>query len=202
LRKLARRLQPVHDDSTVTPPERKSGKRRRDKADEEAVRDAYDGVKPLRGKSPKRTAAVPQTARTATKPARSSGAPTEPLRVERESNGIVLGRRGGAHQSIIDTLEDPKLEVDAEYDLHGLTAREAEREAHLFIRDQQKAGNRWVLLIVGKGLHSPGGKGTLKDHIIGTLSTRAPARFVLAFRTAPRRLGGTGALVVRLVDRL
>jgi DNA-nicking Smr family endonuclease len=114
----------------------------------------------------------------------------------------VLARRRTAHSSIIDTLEDPRLEVEAECDLHGHSAREAEREVHRFVRDSQQTGKRWVLVIVGKGLHSPGGKGTLKDHVVDALSRRAPAQFVLAFRTAPRHLGGTGALVARLVDRL
>jgi len=128
--------------------------------------------------------------------------PNDPLMVEREGNGIVLGRRRTAHSSIIDALEDPKLEVDAECDLHGHTAREAEREVHRFVRKSQQTGKRWVLIIVGKGLHSPGGKGALKDHMVDTLSKRTPSRFILAFRTAPRHLGGTGALVARLVDRL
>lgn len=128
--------------------------------------------------------------------------PGAQLLVERESDGIVVGRRHEAHASIMDMLEDPKLEVEAECDLHGHTAREAEREVHRFVRESQQNGKRWVLVIVGKGLHSPTGKGTLKDHVIEALSKRAAARFVLAFRTAPRHLGGTGALALRLVDRL
>jgi len=144
----------------------------------------------------------------ATKPATTSSGegpargPGEQLLVERESGGIVVGRRRAAHASIMDTLEDPRLEVEAECDLHGLTAAEAEREVHRFVRECQQNGKRWVLLVVGKGLHSPGGKGTLKDHMVDALSKRAAARFVLAFRTAPRHLGGTGALAARLVDRL
>ena len=128
--------------------------------------------------------------------------PGERLLVERESDGIVVGRRHAAHASIVDMLEDPRLEVEAECDLHGHTAREAEREVHRFVRESQQNGKRWVLVIVGKGLHSPDRKGTLKDHVIDALSKRAAARFVLAFRTAPRHLGGTGALALRLVDRL
>jgi len=124
------------------------------------------------------------------------------LKVEREGNGIVLGKRGSTHSSILDALEDPRLEVEAECDLHGHTVREAEREMHRFVRDCQQSGKRWVLVIVGKGLHSPDGKGTLKAQMVEALSKRATARFVLAFRTAPRHLGGTGALVARLVDRL
>jgi len=126
----------------------------------------------------------------------------EPLLVERESNGIILGRRRTTHSSIIASLEDPKLEVQAQCDLHGRTAAEAEREMHRFLRECQQNGKRWVLVIVGKGLHSPDGRGTLKAQMVDALSHRSPARLVLAFRTAPRHLGGTGALVVRLIDRL
>jgi DNA-nicking Smr family endonuclease len=128
--------------------------------------------------------------------------PDQPLLVDRESNGIVLGRRHSAHASVIDALEDPRLEVEAECDLHGYTVQQAEREVARFVRECQRAGKRRVLVIVGKGLHSASGKATLHDDVIEALSRGAPARFVLAFRTAPRHLGGTGALVLRLVDRL
>jgi DNA-nicking Smr family endonuclease len=126
----------------------------------------------------------------------------EPLLLEREANGLVLGKRPATHRSILDALEDPRLEVHAECDLHGQTAREAERQVLRFVRECQRTGKRWVLIIVGKGLHSPGGKATLKSSVTDALAKRAPARYVLAFRTAPRHLGGAGALVARLVDRL
>ena len=177
--------------------------RPRDKdADRTALREAFAGVKPLGSKSPKRVMPAPEAKPT---PARrrtpGMGGPAEPLIVDREGNGIITGRRASTHASILDSLEDPRLEVEAECDLHGLTAREAEREAFRFVQQCQRSGKRWVRIIVGKGLHSPDGKATLKDHIVGALSRRAPARFVLAFRTAPQRLGGTGALTVRLTDR-
>lgn len=122
----------------------------------------------------------------------------ERLLVERESNGIVTGSRPGLHRSILDALEDPKLAVEAECDLHGQTAVEAEREVLRFVRACRQAAKHSVLIIVGKGLHSPGGKGTLQNRVIDALSKGAAARLVLAFRTAPRHLGGTGALVARL----
>lgn len=171
-------------------------------ADEEALQQAFSGVKPLDRASRKRVMpkAVDHPARRSRAPV--TQAPTEPLILERESDGTVLGRRSNAHRSITDALENPRLEVEAECDLHGMTATEADREVLRFVRDHQERGDRWVLIIVGKGLHSPGGKGTLREHVVGTLSGRAPARYVLAFRTAPGRLGGAGALTVRLVDRL
>jgi DNA-nicking Smr family endonuclease len=175
----------------------------RSKADREALERAFSDVKPLSRESQKRVMPLPES-RPARSPApgRDPQQPAEPLVVERESNGIVLGKRRSTHSSILDALEDPKLEVQAECDLHGQTAREAEREVLRFVRACQQNGKRWVLIIVGKGLHSAGGKATLQASVANALGKRAPARFVLAFRTAPRHLGGTGALVARLVDRL
>lgn len=124
------------------------------------------------------------------------------LIVEREGNGIIVGYRASTHASIRRALEDPEVDIEAECDLHGFTAREAEQEVLRFVQGSQRHGRRWVLIIVGKGLHSRDGKPTLRDRVVGALSQRAPARFVVGFHTAPRRLGGTGALVVRLADRL
>ena len=178
--------------------------RSRDKdADRTALRDAFAGVKPLSSKSPKRAMPAPEAGPPLPRrPGRVTGAPAEPLIVDYEANGIITGKRASTHVSILDALEDPRLEVEAECDLHGLTAREAERQVFRFVQQSQRHGKRWVRIVVGKGLHSPGGKATLKNHIVGALSQRAPARFVLAFRTAPQRLGGTGALTLRLVDRI
>jgi DNA-nicking Smr family endonuclease len=173
------------------------------KADRQVLDEAFADVRPLGGKSPNRVMPAPETQPAPIPPrTRGAGGAGEQLLVEWESSGIVLGRHPATHASIMDTLEDPTLEVEAECDLHGQSAREAEREVHRFVRESQQSGKRWVLLVVGKGLHSPGGKGTLKATVVDALSKRAPARFVLAFRTAPRHLGGTGALAIRLRDRL
>jgi DNA-nicking Smr family endonuclease len=164
---------------------------------------ALADVRPLRGKSPRRVMPLPEIEPTRVRVrGQMSRGPDERLHVDRESNGIVLGRRQSVHASVLDALEDPKLEVEAHCDLHGYTAREAEREVLRFVRECQQGGKRWVRVIVGKGLHSAAGQGTLHDEVIEALRRGAPARFILAFRTAPRHLGGTGAFVLRLVDRL
>lgn len=172
------------------------GQSRDDDPDRSALKRAFADVQPLRMQSPRRVIRAPERnlAHTSAEP--------ESLRVEREGNGIITGRRPSAHASILHALEDPRLEVEAEVDLHGLTSREAVREVQRFLRECQRRGERMVVVIVGKGLHSPGGKGTLRDQVISMLSQGAAARFVLGFRTAPQRLGGTGALVVRLADRV
>ena len=173
-----------------------------DDPNRDAFKRAFGEVQPLRGRSPKRVQkrSEPRPA-TVGRGGADPSRPRETLLVDREGNGIITGRRASTHPSIVDALEDPRLEVEAELDLHGMTTKEADREVLRFVQAEQRRGRRWVCVVVGKGLHSPGGKGTLRDHVVQSLSQRAPARFVLAFRTAPRRLGGTGALVVRLVDR-
>ena len=177
--------------------------RRKDQNDEKSeFRRAVGEVTPLRDKAPKRVAVPPEDDRARAPSRRVTGATAETLIVEREADGIVCARRRSTHPSILRTLEDPGLEVEAECDLHGMTATEAEREVLRFVESCQRTGRRWVRVVVGKGRHSPGGRSTLRGHIVTALSQRAPARYVLAFRTAPRRLGGTGALTVRLVDRL
>lgn len=210
LHRLPQRRAPVHDERVVAKSRQKGprfgggdrlGSNRAD-ADRDALRKAFSDVKPLGGRSKKRAMPSNEERPSRSRPIRTKGSPAESLQVERDSDGSVLGRRKETHPSIIDALADPRLEIEAECDLHGMTKTEADREVLRFVRHHQRRGRRWVLIIVGKGLHSPGGEATLKEHIVGTLSRRAAARYVLAFGTAPRRHGGAGAFAVRLVDRL
>lgn len=172
-----------------------------DEADREALRRALADVKPL-DRTRKRTVrsehgpTVPRPG-----PAASGLGESEALRVERHRDGTVLAKREGTHPSILRVLEDPYLEVEDACDLHGRTSSEATREVSRFLKESHRNGERWLLVIVGKGRHSPGGQGTLRDHVVSLLSSGPPARYVLAFGTAPRRLGGAGALVLRLRDR-
>ena len=175
----------------------------RSRTDREALDRAFADVKPLDPASRKRVTQPPEPKSAPVRnPATASGIGDKTLHVDCEDNGIVTGSRMSTHPSILESLEDSRLEVDAECDLHGFTAQEAERRVLRFVRESQADGKRWVLIIVGKGLHSPDGKATLRTSIANALGHRAPARYVLAFRTAPRHLGGGGALVARLVDRL
>lgn len=166
------------------------------------MRDAFAGVKPLRG-GKKRV--MPNRDARPTRPdplAQARLAQRPRLSVHRDLDDTVVGQRANTHSSVVDTLGGHRLDIEAECDLHGMTTAEADRAVVRFLRQSHESGKRWVLVIVGKGLHSPDGKATLRDHVIQALSRGTPARYVLAFRTAPRRHGGAGALTVRLVDRL
>jgi DNA-nicking Smr family endonuclease len=86
----------------------------------------------------------------------------------------------------------------ATLDLHGATAESARRQLALFLAAQRAPVRALVLVIVGKGRHSPGGHAVLRQEIATWLSTAPAAPHVLAFRTAPRELGGSGGVVVLL----
>ena len=158
------------------------------------------GVKPLRQQDKTLVRKAPGPPKSL--PERPSQSEPDKLVVHYDSDGSVVGHRKSTHQSVLDALEHPRLEIDATRDLHGLTASEAERDVLRFIRESHRDGDRWLLIIVGKGLHSPPGLDVLKDRVVEALSRREAARYLLAFRTAPRRLGGAGALALRLIDRL
>ena len=67
------------------------------------------------------------------------------------------------------------------------------------MRAQHRRGARRLCLAHGKGNHSEGGVGVLRDVVVRTLTEGGAAPVVHAFATASSHLGGTGALVVELV---
>jgi DNA-nicking Smr family endonuclease len=81
--------------------------------------------------------------------------------------------------------------------LHGLTAARASAELRVTVPAARRQGLRCLVVISGRGIHSPGGHSTIAELVVTELSVTLAAH-VLAFRTAPPRFGGEGALVVRL----
>ena len=83
--------------------------------------------------------------------------------------------------------------VDAELDLHGYFVDEARREALAFLDEAREHGWSRVRIIVGKGTHSPDGKGVLPDMVKNVLHQRS-----LTYTYAKLAEGGEGALEVRV----
>jgi len=117
--------------------------------------------------------------------------------VERDEDG-VRGRRADAPASHLAALTGGGAAPEASLDLHGLRAEEAAKEVVRFLRGSHRGGKRLVLVVYGKGHHSEGGVGVLGDRVVRALTEGGAAPVVLAFATAPLRLGGEGALLVRL----
>jgi DNA-nicking Smr family endonuclease len=86
----------------------------------------------------------------------------------------------------------------ATLDLHGHDLRSARAALLNFLAAERARGRALVLVIVGKGKHSPGGRAILRQEVATWLSRPPAAQHVLAFRTAPADLGGTGGVTVLL----
>jgi DNA-nicking Smr family endonuclease len=103
-------------------------------------------------------------------------------------------------------LDKGKLEVEARLDLHGLRQRDAHAQLRRFLKTAQARGLRHVLVITGKGAEQAAAKSFYEEDERGVLRNAVPhwlaepelAALVVSFSPAPRRLGGEGALYVRL----
>lgn len=103
-------------------------------------------------------------------------------------------------------LEKGRLEVEAKLDLHGMRQRDAHAALRRFLRSAQDKDYRHVLVITGKGATQEAAKSFYEEEARGVLRQTVPqwlsdpefASIVVSFSKAPRRLGGEGALYVRL----
>jgi DNA-nicking Smr family endonuclease len=82
-------------------------------------------------------------------------------------------------------------------DLHRMSASQATHALHTTITQARADGEIYVIVICGKGTHSGAVGPVLSRLVVEELSGPLAAQIV-AFRTAPRALGGEGAIVVRL----
>ncbi|OGU15838.1 MAG: hypothetical protein A2076_14660 [Geobacteraceae bacterium GWC2_53_11] len=86
--------------------------------------------------------------------------------------------------------------VNYQLDLHGLTREEALEALPRFIRSAQMKEQKAVLLITGKGHHSP--EEPVLHQAVASWLRDAGKASVLEFAPAPRDMGGSGAYVVFL----
>jgi DNA-nicking Smr family endonuclease len=120
-------------------------------------------------------------------------------RFEVEDDGArVEGRRIDLPLDALRRLRRGALPVDARLDLHGMTVPQARVELEIFLRKMRSRGERCVLVIHGKGEHSPQGTGALRGEIAAWLSQSAASEHVAAFATARAEDGGEGAVYVLL----
>ena len=120
----------------------------------------------------------------------------EAPRFEFEEDGSG-GRATSVSRNEFAKLRRGDLQVEQRIELHG---HGAERAKHVFeqqIRQALADGKRCVLVVHGRGLHSPGDP-VLRGELPGWITRGALASEVLAFVHAPQRLGGSGATLVWL----
>jgi DNA-nicking Smr family endonuclease len=153
-------------------------------------------VVPLRG--PARVAPSPSREsqpRPYTPPA---SPPARPTFVLERGHEELWGHRADVGRGALDALWSEGWAPQHRIDLHGETLRTLGPLLAREVRALARRGIRRLLLIHGKGRHSRGGEGVLAEAVVEILTEGPPASHVRAFRTAPGRLGGRGALAVEL----
>jgi DNA-nicking Smr family endonuclease len=110
----------------------------------------------------------------------------------------VEGRRVDLPPEALRRLRRGLVPVDGRLDLHGMGVAESRAQLELFLRTMRARGERCVLVIHGKGEHSPRGMAVLRGEISAWLSQGASSQHVAAFATSGLSDGGEGAVYVLL----
>jgi DNA-nicking Smr family endonuclease len=128
------------------------------------------------------------------------------LPLEPKPKGPPLPHRAELDRQTSRRLEKGRVEVEAKLDLHGMRQRDARAALRRFLKSAQSKDYRHVLVITGKGATREAAKSFYEEEARGVLRQAVPqwlidpefASIVVSFSQAPRRLGGEGALYVRL----
>lgn len=103
-------------------------------------------------------------------------------------------------------LERGAMAIEARLDLHGMRQSEAHAALKRFLKSARGKGCRHVLVITGRGapaaarekLYAEEARGVLRQAVPHWLAQPEFAAMIVSFAEAPRRLGGEGALYLRL----
>ena len=112
-----------------------------------------------------------------------------------ETGEELLFRRAQVPAKVLERLRRGEYAVEDEIDLHGLTSVAARDALRDFLGEALLRRLHCVRVVHGKGLRS-GPRGPVLKHAVNVWLRRVDR--VLAFASAPRRDGGTGALYVLL----
>ncbi len=110
----------------------------------------------------------------------------------------VEGRRVDLPPDALRRLRRGVMPIDGQLDLHGSPADEARSRLETFLREKRVRGEKCVLVVHGKGEHSPGGQGVLRGEMAAWLSQGRASEHVAAFASAANDDGGSGAVYVLL----
>ena len=111
------------------------------------------------------------------------------------SHDILSFQRPGVQHGVFKKLRLGRYQIEARLDLHRMTIEQARREVFAFVRDCMRYGLRSVIILHGKGERNPDNVALLKSHVAKWLPELDD---VMAFHSAQRHHGGTGAVYVML----
>jgi DNA-nicking Smr family endonuclease len=116
-----------------------------------------------------------------------------------EENGESWSARAdGVDRRVWGKLRTGRVPREAQLDLHGLNRARALQALNRFMESARTAGERRLLVVHGRGLHSGPEGPALREIVRESLTSGLQAGFVLACCTAPPELGGAGATLVLL----
>ena len=115
-----------------------------------------------------------------------------------EDEPFVSGRSSGVNDKLMAQLRRGEYPHERKLDLHGCTKNEAYQELKRFIIGCRRDGMRAVIVVTGRGHNSPDGQSVLKQALPGWITKTPISSHALAFSTAPKHLGGTGAFLILL----
>ena len=159
--------------------------------DDAAFKEAMEGVSPLETDS-----AEPYRKRRAPLPLPKEREPEDGedlVDLSLETGDFLEFRRPGIQNRLFRDLQRGLLETEATLDMHGMRVVDARKALVRFLAHSSHLGLRCVRIIHGKGRSSPNEQPVLKQKTNQWLRQREE---VLAFCTAPRWDGGTGAVYV------
>ncbi len=116
---------------------------------------------------------------------------------DRQAGGAVIRRAG------LRRRRPPRakgLVVDDSLDLHRTRVEDALGRLERFVLTAERRGRRTVVVITGKGHHSPSGESVIKSAVERWIQRRGKER-IEAYSEAPARYGGGGAFVLWLRPR-
>lgn len=110
----------------------------------------------------------------------------------------IEGGTPGLDPRIMRRLRQGEYSVASHLDLHGLTRDEARARLEQFVGESRRRGQRCVLVVHGRGLHSKDQRPVLKEALVAWFGRASLRKQILAFCSARPYDGGTGALYVLL----
>jgi DNA-nicking Smr family endonuclease len=154
---------------------------------------------------PKPAAALEPPKRSPQRQVKEKTPPTQAL-TKLPPRATPIARGEALDRETARKLERGRLPVEARLDLHGMRQPDAHAVLRRFLKAAQHKGYRHVLVITGKGsepdprrsFYEGDERGVLRQAVPHWLAAPDLAPVVVSYSEAPRRLGGEGALYVRL----
>ena len=121
------------------------------------------------------------------------------INLKNKKNNLVKKKKKSlSTNSLIFSKTEKKKVPEGVIDLHGYRLKTAKIILHNYIVNAYEMKVRSILIITGKGHNN---KGALKKEVPLWLNEKALVNLLIDYKTAPNKLGGDGALLVKIKNK-